>query len=136
VAAISLLALGLTVAAQASPRSGGGGGARIASNLCSHLQVRLGDRFAARFGSASECESNLVQAAQTAIAACKGSDSVRSCVKANVKASIKPARLARAAGKLAKVRAAIQGCVGTATRRTPEFRACVKSALQAAAATQ
>jgi hypothetical protein len=126
-----LVVMALAASAQAAQ---GDRGARVATNLCAHLQVKLGDRFAARFGSAAACEETLVNAAQAALAACKGSATFKRCVKANLRGAVKPARMAGRPARAAQARAAIQGCVGTTTRGTAQFRACVKSAIRAAAA--
>src|SRR3954452_4341684 len=86
-AAVALAVLVVGVAAQAAaPR---GGGARLASNLCGKLLVKLGERFAGRFGSASDCEAKLVAAAQAARDACKGSEHVRHCVKGQLWSAVR-----------------------------------------------
>ena len=66
--ATSLLALAMTLAAQAAPR--GGGGDATGSRICSQLQSKLGDRFAKRFASQSDCEAQMAPVAQAARAAC------------------------------------------------------------------
>src|SRR4051812_37412575 len=92
VAAIGAAAAVATALAVSAPAAPGDRGARVAPNVCAHLQVKLGDRFATRFGSASDCEAKLVAAAQSALAACKGSENVKQCVKGNLRTAIKPAQ--------------------------------------------
>jgi hypothetical protein len=129
-AAVALAVLVVGVAAQAAaPR---GGGARLAANLCGKLQVKLGDGFAARFGSTSDCEASLVAAAQAARQACKESEHLRHCVKGQLWSAVR-ARVGVRAPKIAQARAAMATCAATATPRTQEFRACVRAAVRGTA---
>src|SRR3954462_11508385 len=126
-AAVALAVLVVGVAAQAAaPR---GGGARLASNLCGKLQVKLGDGFAARFGSTSHCEAKLVAAAQATRGARKGSEHVRHCVNGQLRSAVK-ARVGVRAPKIAQARAAMTTCAATATPRTQEIRACLRAAVR------
>ena len=117
VAAALCVAFVLVAASAGQAAPGPARGAKV----CAALQVRLPNRFAAHFASVADCRATVAAAAQAAIASCKGDSDVKACVRSALANALR--------GKVAALRAAVQTCASTTTPRTPEFRACVSSAL-------
>jgi hypothetical protein len=142
----ALLAPTSALAARSAPDP-----ATVASNVCSRLQARFGDAFSQRFTSVSDCQSQIGSLVQAAVGSCSGQTGVaprlcartarvagRICLRLETRAG---ARFAARFGDLAGcessltsiAQTAIAGCKGTASPGSGDFRACVKSALRAAA---